>query len=213
MAKTKHFITRLCIYAFASVVAISCKDTDDYFDKGNESAVDKVANTFDFSTKQDVDLIVDYSDFEIYGPVRFSIYDVNPIVNENEYNEYVNEDIEPIFEAYTNENGKFDATITLPAYAKVLHIVTGNFMIGLKRKAVEVVNGEVRLKLDAEVSAAGGADSRMTRAPGSGVETKDISVLPWLSYNFIKGGSISTTRVYKDWHTPLGTWNSATGRS
>ena len=214
MAKTKHFITRLCIYAFACVVAISCKETDDFFDKEKDSSVDnnKVANAFDFSTTQEVDLIVDYSDFKVYGPVKFSIYSVNPIVSENEYNEYVNESIEPIFESYTDEKGKFDATITLPAYAKVLHIVTGNFMIGLKRKAVEVINGVAKLKLEADVSAARVADGMTTRAPGPGVETNAVSGLPWLSFNFKKGGSISDTRVYKNWHTPLGTWNSATGR-
>jgi len=63
MARTKHFITRLCIYAFACVVAVSCKDTDDFFDNGNDSPVDEVANPFDFSTTQEVDLIVDSSAF------------------------------------------------------------------------------------------------------------------------------------------------------
>ena len=212
MAKTKQLLSRFCIYAFACVVAISCNDKDEFFDKGSDSSIDKVANSFDFSTTQNIDLIVDYSDFDIHGPVKFSIYSINPIVNENEYNEYVDESIEPIFEAYTDSKGKFDATITLPAYAKVLHIVTGNFMIGLKRKAVEVVNSTAKLKLDADVSAARLADSKTTRGPGLGVETNDVSVLPWLSYNFKSGGSISNTRIYKDWHTPLGTWNSATGR-
>ena len=212
MTKKKLFITRLCIFAFAGVVASSCNDTDEFFDKGGDSPEVKVANSFDFSTTQTIDLIVDYSDFDIHGPVKFSIYSTNPIVNENEYNEYVDESIEPIIEAYTDPRGKFDATITLPAYAKVLHIVTGNFMIGLKRKAVEVVNGVAKLKLEADVSAARVADGMTTRASGPGMETNAVSGLPWLSFNFKKGGSISDTRVYKNWHTPLGTWNSATGR-
>lgn len=211
MVTTKQFITRFCIFACLSVAAVSCSE-DEFFEKGNETPEEKVANTFDFSTSQDIDLIVDYSDFKVYGPVKFSIYSTNPIVNENEYNEYVDESIEPIFEAYTDSDGKFDATISLPAYAKVLHIVTGNFMIGLTRKAVEVVNGEARLKLANNASAARAAANWNTRATGPGEETDDLSVMSWLSYNFKKGGSISNTRVYKNWHTPLGTWNSATGR-
>ena len=100
MAKTKQLITRLCIYAFACVVAISCNDTDDFFEKENDSPVaDKVANTFDFSTTQDVDLIVDYSAFNAKIPVFFSVYNVNPFVNENKIGEYIDETISPILPA------------------------------------------------------------------------------------------------------------------
>lgn len=213
MYNPANLLARICLFTFIAIVGISCNDKDEFLsDNGNDPIDKETANTFDFSTKRNVDLIVDYSSFETYGPVKFSIYDVNPIVNEDEYDEYVNEDIEPIFEAYTDVDGKFDATITLPAYAKVLHIVTGNFMIGLKRKAVEVVNGKAKMKLESNAAATRWVDRMSTRAAGSGVETKDISVLPWLSYNFKKGGAISDTRVYKNWHTPLGTWNSATGR-
>lgn len=206
----KNFM-RACVCACALFTAVSCSDNDDFFSKDKDSK-NKEANLFDFSTTQKVDLLVDYSDFEIYGPVRFSVYDVNPIVNEDTETEYVDESIEPILSAYTDEKGKFDATITLPAYAKVLHIVTGNFMIGLKRKVVEVVNGEARLKLVADNNSVRGTSNWVTRAAGPGVDTDAISSLPCLSYNFKKGGSISTNRVYKDWHTPLGTWNSSTGR-
>lgn len=213
MHNSFNFLTRAGVCAFALFLAASCKDSDEFFSPSNSGNSDvEEANTFDFSTTRQVDLIVDYSDFKVYGPVKFSIYSANPIVNENEYNEYVNESIDPIFEAYTGPDGKFDATITLPSYAKVLHIVTGNFMIGLKRKAVEVVNGVAKLKLDAGVSAARGLYDMTTRASGAGVETNNVSVLPWLSFNFKKGGTTSDTRVYKDWHTPLGTWNSSTGR-
>lgn len=209
MAKTKHFITRLCIYAFACVVAISCKDDDEFFDRGNDSAVDEVANTFDFSTKQSVDLIVDYSSFKTYGPVWFSVYSVNPIVNEDTGYDYVDETIEPLYQAYTDNDGKFDATITLPAYAKVLHIVTGDFMVGLRRNVTEVVNGEAKIKALKETPFM----SRATRAPGTGTSTKDLTNLYNISYIINHStGKNTDERIYNDWHTPLGTWNSATGR-
>ena len=209
MAKTKHLITRFCIYAFACVVAISCKDTDDYFDKGKESTVDKVANTFDFSTKQKIDLIVDYSSFQTYGSVWFSVYDVNPMVNEDTGYDYVDETIEPLFQAYTDKDGKFDATITLPAYVKVLHVVTGDFMVGLRRDATEVVNGEAKVI----VTKPAAATRSFTRAPGTGSSTKDMSKLFNVSYIIDHSSGANTNeRIYKNWHTPLGTWNSATGR-
>ena len=209
MAKTKHFITRLCIYAFSCVVAISCKDDDEFFDRGSDSTVDGVANAFDFSTKQSVDLIVDYSSFKTYGPVWFSVYSVNPIVNEDTGYDYVDETIEPLYQAYTDNDGKFDATITLPAYAKVLHIVTGDFMVGLRRNVTEVVNGEAKIKALKETPFM----SRATRAPGTGASTKDLTNLYNISYIINhSSGNNTNERIYNDWHTPLGTWNSATGR-
>ena len=130
-----------CLFSFSA-----CRDIDDFYQPQPEKDV-VTKDYFDFSTVQNVDLIVDYSDFDIHGPVWFRVYSENPIINENEYNEYVDERIEPVMEAYTDERGIFDATVSLPAYAKVLHVVTGNFMIGLKRMMVEVVDGQARVKL------------------------------------------------------------------
>lgn len=209
MAKTKQFISSLCFFAFAGVVAISCNDTDEFFDKEKDSLVDenKVANTFDFSTSQKVDLIVDYSEFNAKIPVFFSVYNVNPFVNENKENEYINENIKPIFAGYTEPNGKYDQTVTLPAYARVLHIVTGNFLVGLRRTAVEIINGEARAIVDNPLK---NQQSRTTRAQwqvaGKGTSTNDLSGMPHL---YKKGNG---EQVYKPWVTPLGTWNSASGR-
>lgn len=207
MTKTNRISSRLCILAFASVVAISCKDTDDFFDRGSEpSPTDQAAKTFDFSTSQEVDLIVDYSAFNAKIPVFFSVYNVNPFVNENKEGEYIDESIKPIYAAYTELDGKYDQTVTLPAYAKVLHIVTGNFLVGLRRTVVEVVNGQARAIVENPLA---NAQTRMTRAPwrvaGAGTSTNDLSTMQHL---YKKGG----TQVYKPWATPLGTWNSASGR-
>ena len=209
MRTTKHFITRLFVFMCVCMVAISCSDKDEFLEKEQGSTVDKVGNTFDFSTSQKIDLIVDYSSFETYGPVWFSVYDVNPIVDEDTGYDYVDETIEPLFQAYTDKDGKFDATITLPAYAKVLHVVTGDFMVGLRRNSTEVVNGEAKVKVNKPAPAA----RRFTRAPGTGTSTNDMSGLYNTSYIINHStGAKTNERIYKDWHTPLGTWNSATGR-
>jgi LruC domain-containing protein len=191
------------------MVAISCSDKDEFLEKDQGSKVDKVGNTFDFSTSQKIDLIVDYSSFETYGPVWFSVYDVNPVVDEGTGYDYVDESIEPLFQGYTDQDGKFDATITLPAYARVLHVVTGDFMLGLRRNTTEVVNGEAKVKVNSPAPAA----SRFTRASGTGTSTNDMSGLYNTSYIINHStGANTNERIYKDWHTPLGTWNSATGR-
>ncbi len=212
MLKLFSNFTKACLYACVLVASISCNDSDEFFSKENDSVTTK-ANFFDFSTTQAVDLIVDYSDYKTYGPVLFNVYSVNPIVNEDTESEYVNENIEPIFTAYTNEKGMFDATITLPAYAKVLHIVTGDFTIGLKRSMVEVINKEAKVKIVREKPYNENAASRLTRAAGPGTSTNDLSKLFNLSYIINHStGKNTNEQIYKEWVTPLGTWNSASGR-
>jgi LruC domain-containing protein len=208
MTNPAKFLTSVCLFACASILIISCKDTDDFLSENGNSTNSTEANTFDFSTTKNVDLIVDYSDYNPYGPVLFSVYNVNPLVNEGSGLEFVDESIEPIFSGYTDDNGKFDATISLPAYAKVLHIVTGNFKIGLNRSMTEVVNGEAKVVVAPQSPA---VQSRITRAPGEGTSTNDLSNLYNLNYMINSNGS-KNEMVYKDWLTPLGNWNSATGR-
>ena len=200
-----RFLARTCTFACVLFVASACKDTDDYFaaDKSKTTTIE--ANAFDFSTTQDVDLIVDYSEFDAKIPVFFSIYNVNPFVNENTNTEYIDENIKPIFSGYTGKDGKFDETVTLPAYAKRLHVVTGNFLVGLRRTMTTVENGQAVMIVknpmrDAATRAA------TTRVAGAGTATNDLSKMKHL-YCKTDG-----SQVYKPWTTPLGTWNSASGR-
>lgn len=208
MLKLFNYFTKACLCASMILVVASCKDTDEFFSRNEDAAEVREANEFDFSTSQDVDLIVDYSEFDAKIPVFFSVYSVNPFVNENTTEEYINENIKPIFAGYTEPNGKYDQTITLPAYAKVLHIVTGNFLVGLRRDMTEIVNGEARAIVVNPMAKV--EQSRETRAPyhvmGAGSSTNDLSKMGHL---YKKGDG---TQVYKPWVTPLGTWNSNSGR-
>ena len=207
MTYSTNFLTRVCLFACASLFIVSCKDSDEFLgENGNNSSTE--ANTFDFSTTRNVDLIVDYSDFKPYGPVFFSVYNVNPLVNEGSGLEYVDESIEPVFEGYTDERGKFDATVSLPAYANVLYVVTGNFIVGLRKSMAEVTNGVAKVVVSKPEAA---ATSRGFRAPGAGTETDDLSKMYTLNYMINSDGS-KNQKVYKDWLTPLGKWDSATGR-
>ena len=62
----------------------------------------KVANSFDFSTVQKVNLNVDYSAYKTYGPVFFGVYTENPfIIQEDAPDDLWNEDVKPIYEDYT----------------------------------------------------------------------------------------------------------------
>ena len=171
----------------------------------NEQTPAKEGNSFDFSTVQNVSLTVDYSSFKTYGPVFFSIYHENPFVGEGE-DEHLDESINPIYEDYTNENGVFNMSIQLPTYAKHLYVVTGNFFVSEYLMETDIQNGMAR----AVATKASSASRRAAVTRSVGTQTNDLSGMSYLSYNINdKGDTIN--RVYKDWVTPLGTWDSTSG--
>lgn len=210
MSKPTNLFLKACAYACIIFAVTACKQTDDFFKEKDEGSQKEEANSFDFSTTRDVDLFVDYSDFETYGPVRFSIYATNPVVNENTDEEYVSENIKPIIDIYTDNRGKFDQTITLPAYAKELHVVTGNLAIGFAHSVVEVVNNEAKVIVKNDGSTTPAYIAK--RAAGPGVSTNDMSNLKSTAYEVDSKGKPTSEKKYKEWVTPLGTWNSASGR-
>ena len=206
MSNSFKFLMSAGLYACLITVGVSCTDSKDFVD-GNENTPTTPsktrANSFDFSTTQEVDLIVDYSAFNANVPVFFSVYNVNPFVNENQIGEYIDESIKPIFSGYTNKNGLFDETVTLPKYAKRLHIITGNFLVGLRRTVVEVIDDEARAIVDNPMAKT--TRSATNRVVGTGTPTNDLSKLS----NLYMGKNVQR---YKKWYTPLGQWDSNSGR-
>ena len=162
-------------------------------------------NSFDFSTVQKVNLNVDYSAFKTYGPVFFGVYTENPIiVVEDAPDDQWNENVKPIYEDYTESNGKFNAAIELPAYAQHLYIATGNFFTGMMVMEADVKNGAASVVAENHQVA---TTRGWTRAEGPGVSTDDLSKL-----NLTNTVGNVKERVYNDWKNWLGTWNSASGR-
>lgn len=197
----------MMLLTLLSVMMYSCKDKDlydaDALKPGEEV---KIANTFDFSTIQNVTLNVDYSAIKTYGPVFFSIYHENPFVGEGE-DEHLNEAIKPIYEDYTDKNGRFNMNVELPAYAKHLYVVTGNFFVAEQLMEADVKNGMATAVAKAETEA-----PALTRAASHrGAQTQDITKMPQLSFIVDNKCASTGTRIYKDWATPLGTWDSASG--
>lgn len=212
MTNPATFLARACTFACILFMASSCKDTDEFFSNEDDKTNATTANTFDFSTTQEVDLIVDYSDFETLGPVKFSVYATNPIVGKNTDYEHLNENIKPLIELYTDDNGKFDQTLTLPSYAKVLHIVTGNLAIGFDHSIVEVVNNEAKVVVKNDGTTMDiYYPTRATRATWEGEPTNELGKLISTGYKVNSSGNATSTQVYNTWHTPLGHWNTASG--
>ena len=198
---------KVCLGFMLGVSMTACVDKSLY-----ETSVDpdgympgEAPNSFDFSTVQKVNLSVDYSAFKTYGPVFFGIYTENPIiVVEDAPDDQWNENVKPIYEDYTESNGKFNAAIELPAYAQHLYIATGNFFTGMMVMEADVKNGAASVVAENHRVA---TTRGWTRAEGPGVSTDDLSKL-----NLTNTVGNVKERVYKDWKNWLGTWNSASGR-
>ena len=187
-----------------AVFMAGCVDKSKYEMSINpgDSMPGEVANSFDFSTVQKVNLNVDYSAFKTYGPVFFGVYTENPFIEvEDAPDDQWNENVKPIYEDYTGENGKFNAVVELPAYAQHLYIATGNFFTGMMLLEADVKNGAASVVAENQqvVAARGG-----TRAEGDGVSTADLSKLNLTT--------VGKNKIYNDWKNWLGTWNSASGR-
>ena len=136
---------KIC-WGFAIAISLTaCTDTsnnDMPAEPGIPGSWEEVANSFDFSTVQKVDLNVDYNSVRTYGPVFFRIFTENPFITQDDETDVKwNEEVKPIYEDYTKENGKFHAVVELPSYAQHLYIATDNFYTGMKLLEGDVWNG------------------------------------------------------------------------
>ena len=200
--------------AIGLLVLASCSKSKDLYDP-NISSGDKPepeikveANTFDFSTTQSVNLAVDYSACNA-GAVWFSIYADYPLSDDPD--PVLKNDLQPVFEAFTNTSGIFNETITLPAYAKHLYVYTGNFFVNDQLLECDVLSGSAKVTAQSATAATRGAFAR-TRGE-DGTQTNSLATLYQLSYLVDwKTGDKTNTQIYKDWYTPLGTWDANTGR-
>ena len=202
---------KACLGFCLVVLLTACIDKSKYEMStpiGEESVV-KVPNSFDFSTVQKVNLSIDYSAIKTYGPVFFGIYTENPfIIQEGSPDDLWNENVKPIYEDYTESNGKFNDVVELPTYAKHLYIATGNFFTGMMVLEADVKDGAASVVAENQQVLASRAG---TRAEGPGVSTDDLSKLN-LTNTVDNSRNITSEKLYNDWKNWLGTWNSASGR-
>ena len=208
MVSFSSVFRKICLGSILVFSMMSCIDKSKYeptYGLNNDEAALKVPNSFDFSTVQEVNLSVDYSAYKTYGPVFFGVYTENPfIIVEDAPDDQWNENVTPIYEDYTEANGKFNAVVELPSYASHLYIATGNFFTGMMLLEADVKDGAASVVAEKHQV----AESRGgTRAEGPGESTDDLSKL-----NLTNTVGGVKERLYNDWKNWLGTWNSASGR-
>ena len=196
---------------FAAVITLLVSCVRDIEFRANQpgSENNEEANSFDFSTVQNINLSVDYSAYHAPTPVLFSVYSENPFKGSDE-SMSLREDIRPIFEAYTDKDGKFNDEVKLPAYAKKLYVVTGNFFITDPLMTADVTSGSVSLVAENYSSS---ADASRRAARRAGELTNSLETLYQLSYEVnVATGDKTDTQIYKEWQTPLGKWDRESGR-
>lgn len=91
----------------------------------NKKALSPEIQTFGFSMRGDVKLSVNYNAPGFKTLIK--VYDQNPL--DESYN--LKEGIEPIYSAYTDNNGKFEGMMNIPTSVKEAYLYT--FLIGLPR--------------------------------------------------------------------------------
>ena len=203
MRKTKYYF-----FMLLTVITLCGCHSKDLYDPDFNNKVRPEANTFDFSTTQSVNLTVDYSACGA-GAVFFSIYDEYPYSDDAD--PVLKDDIQPVFESYTNNSGIFNTEITLPAYAEHLYIFTGNFFVKDQLLECQVLNGSASVKANNSRATTRGAYAT-TRSDDSNL-TNSLETLYQLSFIVDwKTGENTGQRIYKDWQTWLGKWDKNTGK-
>lgn len=179
----------------------------DGFDTYNNSRYEQ-ANKFDYSTIQDVQLDVDYSSC-LSGCVYFDIYAANPLSDDVE--PVLMDNIQPVYSAYTDATGKFSQRIKLPSYAEHLYIYTGNFFVSDQLLECDVTNGIASVSASKDNVSAQARS--LTRGAVVSGQTTSLETLYMLT-NIVdwQTGDKTDTQIYKEWHTPLGSWDAETGR-
>ena len=202
----KNFVLKLTMMLVTMLLLTGCLKHDG-FDTYNNSRYEQ-ANKFDYSTIQDVQLDVDYSSC-LSGCVYFDIYAANPLSDDVE--PVLMDNIQPVYSAYTDATGKFSQHIKLPSYAEHLYIYTGNFFVSDQLLECDVTNGIASVSASKDnVSAQARSFTRGAVVSG---QTTSLETLYMLT-NIVdwQTGDKTDTQIYKEWHTPLGSWDAETGR-
>ena len=136
-----------------------CSCVEDVYKGPQEEPGNTEYNDFDFSTvASDINLEVGYRNMGVEAAVYFEVYDENPVEwTEHSYRKRT--DIEPLYAAYTGEDGVFRGKVDLPAYMKKAYIYTPAFYARTLIEA-DVVNGIIMASDDVSETRANGNDRR-----------------------------------------------------
>ena len=176
-----------------TLVISSCQKDLGGGNSGTGTVTTETSN-FDFATSNDVTVNINYN---TKVAIPFSVYAENPITVTEDNEDGVpvmtfNTDIKPLYCNYTNTDGKFNTSITLPSYTQTLYIYSPAFYVQSLMEAT-VNNGSATATEETATTA-----SAKTRASSSGTATSQMTLR-------------SGQQKVGNWLTPLGTFDSYTG--
>lgn len=164
MRKTYKHLLKKCNTLFSialmGILVVSCMDKDVY--KGDDQNDDSSPNLFDFSTKSDLKISLDYA---TNYPVSFECYYVNPLSLDEEKSYVKNAEMKPFITGKTDATGKFSITFSdMPNSEKDIYVYSPNLTVPTLLHAT-VNGGEVVLTTASKVAS---LPKAATRASASG---------------------------------------------
>lgn len=182
----------LCAALFLSLLA-ACSEKDVYDPNHKKDPLPDESEYFDFDTKKDVNLYVNYDAPGFKALIE--VYDEYPLKSEGGGRE-LKEGVKALFKIYTDENGKFEGKMNVPAALDAIFLYTSKWGLPACVK-LEVKNGAVTFDLSKS------ADSKMK----SGTKAFDGKV-PYVVdaqrnlYSLCNWGADGSV-TYEGWGTPI----------
>lgn len=144
--KIQRIISALLI---ASMALVACEKKSLFKEKDPTASQ---PNDFSFSTKQETDIRISYDVPQGYR-VRFEAYFSNPLTL-NEDKSYIrNTGLVPFLTGYTDENGQFEISAEIPAYAENIYVYSDCAGVPALLKG-QITNSSVRISEIATVPVA-----------------------------------------------------------
>lgn len=117
-----------------------CRDKVSDIYKGGKEEPEKVPNDFDYSTRKNVEVNLQYDVPAGYN-VRFEMFTENPL-SLNEAKDYVKDTtLNSFLKGYTDENGKIKRSVSIPAFVKDIYVYSPSLSVPVLLHAS--VNGNV----------------------------------------------------------------------
>lgn len=109
----RNFLLAKIVFLSVLLFGVGCSEKDLY----EGEPITSKSDYFDYATTQDVSVDINYGlNIDDYL-ILFEIYDEYPLVEDND-GAWVKKDIEPLYRAAADENGKYSGTVRFPADVK-----------------------------------------------------------------------------------------------
>lgn len=162
MKQNKLLMILTAVFVILSGLLAGCTHDDVYDPNRGKNPLPDPNEIFGFGMREEINLYVNYDSPGIKALIE--VYDENPLASENNEREK-KEGVEALFKIYTDENGKFEGKMNIPAAVNTVYLYTGTWGLPGCLK-LEVKDGSVRFDITHSQSSAPKAVTRAYHFPG-----------------------------------------------